>query len=1403
MSFIHEFHALGRAVRSRICAAAAAPFFAVPAAHAQTWDPATEHMPYETSRSTTPIRETLAPPVVGATEYAAYADSYWHPGGVYSGGYANDAKKYLEALRAARFFAIEGTNAWATAAVEAADAHRDHLEDPSNSDEIGFLTFAYAARTYTLLRDGAATKPSGWETAMRDWLVVLWEHLDKQERGAMNRSIGSALGADALDRACDAVGGCDATVEAEATAYADAVWGDWYPTGGIAENSNNYWALNMEFLIWWLELSQSRSAVPLTPLDDPAMQALAEYTLEHFSALGPMAHFGDGPGYATGVRRYVGLLEIWASAYGDGRYRWLAQSLYGFAAARQTDMDAWSNMAKDFADSVLVAAYAAAREGASPTPAVQPEIGSLSISRNAWEWSPHETIFEGGANFAMLPGTAPDKVVFRSGRDEDQSFVAVGAARSGPHGHADAGGVNTWVSQGSVLLGSNAYHAKDAFFHNTLGIAPTPVSPPAPGRGVWKNAARSPHQEAGAGEIEVTFSAKSISGSKTLAILRPNLSSGNTRAEISDDWATYVVVHEYSGVGESNRSIMFAALHAFQKSAYELVDAEFLIDDVEVKWLNDPGGTGTNLPKEYHFDSDLEGWYAMDQFASGGSCSAGARDTGVCAIELSHEANDGHAANGAMRIRFDVGYEVWRDTPNASATNFVAHDDFGYAIVDLPGHLGTPFDAQRRILFLGEAGLWVRDDADATGPFDGVIGPAWNFTAVAAENAAGAWAVGAQTALALPYVNGAPSFLMHWTNRPKDLLVAFRSSSATATLLNEDVRTPPPAYDQGFNISTSYARRVSFAVDDTFTGSESLRFDSLLRPHAPLADATPVADQVDWIAETADHTIVKIEGGDLGEVTLAGLNDSGGCVDVPNHDLSTDAKAFRVVYGYNGIEAWDLVDAAALGEGDCGTPEARSLVDLASTEDVHGRGGPQRQSNGSFDLGITGWIAMDGNGDADVALSHVGEALQVDVEVPGPQVAYSHRTGARAVVDPLDAHEGVRAEFSARSLVAGPIEINAQRTSGGSNRQTVPIDGTWQRYRLTLEQNTFTNGIVFSALAPGETAIFAPVADAVFELDDVSIVRVRNLATNSSFDSGSTTGWSALGTITISADDSDPVHSGSGHALRITIPDPGGSPPNGWTFGAQLQGDTLPESSRVRVSYDAKSVSGSSCMRVRRPWFSTDDGSDTVLTGSWKQHTTELDFPSDGPKLLFTVCDPADAAAFLLDNVVVVRVDNRLVNGRFDDDVEGWQGLYDGSTMDRVADPSGPGVHLYWRPADAGAERGPSLLMKTTAGSTPPPGDTTGAVAALADPDVIEGGSALHVAFKARSLSGATTLRVGLADDPLGPSATVTVSSTSLERYAVDLPGAQGEVLFSAVDASGDAADAEIQLDDVVVTMSR
>jgi len=212
---------------------------------------------------------------------------------------------------------------------------------------------------------------------------------------------------------------------------------------------------------------------------------------------------------------------------------------------------------------------------------------------------------------------------------------------------------------------------------------------------------------------------------------------------------------------------------------------------------------------------------------------------------------------------------------------------FAFAHIRMHPYLGQEgLTVDRRILFLGDAGLWVRDTmtAGANG-FAGRVGPAWQATHVYGKQGT-TWANLAQ--VTLPVANTQTTeFVTQWRNRPMDLLVCFLLT-AGAEMSVDDVTgtkwTTKP-------VQNTLAKRLWYKKIVNLKRGESITFNSVLLPHKPTPDASKLADAVKVLVKEGNLTGIALTAADGTRIT-AGINPAGKPSKLPS-----SAKAFVALDG--------------------------------------------------------------------------------------------------------------------------------------------------------------------------------------------------------------------------------------------------------------------------------------------------------------------------------------------------------------------------------------------------------------------------------------------------------------------------------------------------------------------------
>jgi hypothetical protein len=230
-----------------------------------------------------------------------------------------------------------------------------------------------------------------------------------------------------------------------------------------------------------------------------------------------------------------------------------------------------------------------------------------------------------------------------------------------------------------------------------------------------------------------------------------------------------------------------------------------------------------------------------------------------------------------------------------------------YARIHVTDYLEGPTTLDRRVFFLGDDGLWVRDTIQAPKSFQGTIGPAYQFTGVYPKKG-GHWANACQPSVPVAFIFK-PEYMMQFTNRPIDLLVWYAPKPG-ATLAIDDVTLDTTHLNTPNELATNFRERIWYQMKLDGTRDRQETFDSVLWPHTPLEDAAPLAKGIRLLLdEGTDRAVVAIETAP-GQVRYAGINADG--KPLTAGPIQTDAKAFSVTVGPDGAVAHWLVEATTL-----------------------------------------------------------------------------------------------------------------------------------------------------------------------------------------------------------------------------------------------------------------------------------------------------------------------------------------------------------------------------------------------------------------------------------------------------------------------------------------------------------
>jgi len=633
-------------------------------------------------------------------------------------------------------------------------ALRYWTEGPGSKLTTSARYFIAAGNAYREIRNSRSLTQADHET-VRKLLYALERRFANWEEGAFNRATAGAGACRILMHFCPEAGEGKLTHLREKhplegmtrQAYADKVWDMWWRYRDHDENSAGYNGLFFSDALGVLHITEQDEV-----LKDPAMKKLAERYLMQVAPVGAMPAYGDSVCFFPKPVYWIAVFEKFATVYRDGRFKWAAHRMMDFYLRQEKSYSIWRDPLVEH----LIDAYQWADDS---IPEEVPTAGSLVNYRKAIVKTPLDYHRKKGTWFWLEDRPVPDKIIFRTGWQPDDTYAMIDLCPPIGHGHRDTGAITSLVSQGSVLLFDTPYLVKDHRFHDCFVMVPDQ----RPRGWSWHNE---------------TY------------------------------WPTRKV---------------------------------------------------------------------------------------TVAVE------DFHAAGKAGLAR-------------ASITNYM----------DLRCNL------QRRVFFLGDAGLWVRDTIaagkgiPAGKAFRGKIGPAYQFVALYPKRGTN-WVNGCQ--ISLPGADiWNPQYTIQLANRPWDLLVWF-APKTDATMVVDDVT---------FDESKLIIRKQKMMTNAKFRAwqqmtrlqaGQSETFDSVLLPHKPVADATPLAEGIrSLLDEGPDRAVMQVTPKPR-TVLYAGINTDG--KPLKAGPIETDAKVFLVrtrggkVTGFWAVEATSLkVDGKAVH----GAPE-RATVD--------------------------------------------------------------------------------------------------------------------------------------------------------------------------------------------------------------------------------------------------------------------------------------------------------------------------------------------------------------------------------------------------------------------------------------------------------------------------------------------
>jgi hypothetical protein len=591
-------------------------------------------------------------------------------------------------------------------------------EGPGKEEKIGFNIICPAEEGYLWIKASPSLTAADHQL-IHDYFNLLEDRNAGYEVGAMNRSMGWATGRMILTKLYP-----DDPRNPERKKYAEGVWNDWWQNRDTDENAEGYNCLWLSYLAFWLGVMDQEDTY-----QDPGLKKLIYRYLSQVSPLGVIPFYGDECGWNNDPGSWIALLENWARVYRDGRFKWAAHRMYEYTAPQEQQMWQWGNINNSTMEG-LMTAYLAADETLAEK---KPEEGSVLTYRKACSLSTREERRQTGYYLRVLDRDIPNKLILRNGWEPGSSFAQVELCPPMGHGHGDAGAIDCYVSQGSLLLSDTPYLVKDEQYHNCFVVKPNP---------------------------------------------RP----------AKDTW-------------------------------------------------------------------DMEALAKMQ----------------------------------------------------TTVPEFQAWPDCAYARVHITRYMGQPVTLDRRIWFLGDAGMWVQDTIEATEPYNATVGPAWQTLGVYG-NKGQTWFNTCYQSIPVAYI-WEQKYMMQWLNRPWDLLISFLPATEGQEIYTEDVTMDKTRGIVDRDLFTDAKLRIWCQKTGPLEPGTPVRFSTLLLPHAPTHNAAGLAAGCSVLRDTPQSQVLLLKTG--GEQTWVGLNDQG--ERLAAGELVTDARRFLVTKGADGKVRWRVMEGRILG----------------------------------------------------------------------------------------------------------------------------------------------------------------------------------------------------------------------------------------------------------------------------------------------------------------------------------------------------------------------------------------------------------------------------------------------------------------------------------------------------------
>ena len=244
--------------------------------------------------------------------------------------------------------------------------------------------------------------------------------------------------------------------------YIEDIWNDFWRYKDTDENTVNYNALWLRYLIDWVEVRGTAEKV----FADPDIRRLFERYMLQVLPMGTLPHYGDTCGWNVEWGHWIQIFELGAKITGDGRFKWAAHRLFDYGSRQVEDIFSWGYTGGAAAES-LMQAYLTADESIEATP---PENDLAVLTRARVTRTSPEVKRKRRQSFQLHGERMPAKLVLRSSASPGSMAMMFDLCPGVGHSPGVAPNLVALVDRQSVLLMDQAYMERETEDHNTVWV---------------------------------------------------------------------------------------------------------------------------------------------------------------------------------------------------------------------------------------------------------------------------------------------------------------------------------------------------------------------------------------------------------------------------------------------------------------------------------------------------------------------------------------------------------------------------------------------------------------------------------------------------------------------------------------------------------------------------------------------------------------------------------------------------------------------------------------------------------------------------------------------------------------------------------------------------------------------